>query len=54
MTTMQELQALVELAMRAPKSHAESLWLADFVRRINDQAARHNEPTQDTEAPGRR
>lgn len=38
MINQQELAALVELAGRAHKSQAESLWLNELVARLNEQA----------------
>lgn len=39
MLDLTDLQALIEMAERAPQSKGETLWLAQLVTRINAQLA---------------
>lgn len=47
--TLTELQALIELAARAPKSRAETLWLQALVVKINENTKR--EPDESSPPP---
>lgn len=48
MVTLQELNALIELASRAHKSQAEALWLEQLVRKANEQMKQEQPPPQKT------
>lgn len=45
--SIEELNALLELASRAPKTGTEALWLAGFVQRIKDAV-----PVEGAQRPG--
>ncbi len=46
--TLQELNALLELAARAPKSQAETLWLQALVERQQQMLKAQPQPQNDT------
>jgi hypothetical protein len=56
MFNWQEMEALIALAQRAPKSQAEALWLAQVVDKARGQVAAQQaeksagEPTEETDA----
>lgn len=42
--SVQEMQALVDLAVRAPKTRAEQLWLSGVVQRLNEREEEQSGP----------